>query len=73
MWDSMDVWIGRSTAARRSRNGHDYDAVGSVRFVPVVGSKMMKLVDDVLEGDICESRRGKGARREALRGIHQGE
>lgn len=63
----------RGSADSFEQGGHTYDAVGSIRFVPVVGSKMVELVDDVLEGDICESRRGKGARREALRGIHQGE
>jgi len=56
-----------------AQGGHTYDAVGSIGFVPVVGGKMMELVDDVLEGDICEGRRGEGAGREALRGIHEGE
>ena len=42
-----------------------YDAVGSVWLVPVVGSKIVQLVDDVLERDIDECRRRKGTRREA--------
>lgn len=42
-----------------------YDAVGSVWLVPIVGSKIVQLVDDVLERDIDECRRRKGTRREA--------